>query len=117
MTLTCKYNTDWFMLIGSSGCSDISRFYLKVLSAIPTGALELPLLTTEKYLLIGWNDTRALTRQDVLLHELFEVQVERTPEAVAVEYAGKQLTYRELNQRANQLAHYLRNTGRLVQTC
>src|SRR5580658_5975119 len=45
------------------------------------------------------------------LHELFEEQAERTPEAVAVVFGGNQLTYRELNTRANQLAHYLQRLG------
>ena len=45
---------------------------------------------------------------DSCIHELFEAQVERTPEAIAVQFEGKYLTYRELNARANQLAHYLR---------
>src|SRR5262245_18884663 len=45
------------------------------------------------------------------LHEVFEAQVERTPDAIAVEYADQQLTYRELNRRANQLAHSLRALG------
>ncbi len=47
----------------------------------------------------------------VLLHKLFEAQVERTPEAVAVIYETQQLSYSELNQRANQLAHYLQSLG------
>lgn len=45
------------------------------------------------------------------IHQLFEAQVEQTPDAVAVVFAGKQLTYRELNSRANQLAHYLQSLG------
>jgi non-ribosomal peptide synthetase component F len=45
------------------------------------------------------------------VHELFEKQVERTPDAVAVVFEAEQLTYRELNARANQLAHYLRARG------
>ena len=49
--------------------------------------------------------------KDKCLHELFEVQVERTPDAIAVALREARLTYRELNQRANQLAHYLRNLG------
>ena len=44
-------------------------------------------------------------------HELFEQQVERTPQAVAVVYGRQQLTYRELNARANQVAHFLRHRG------
>ncbi|WP_080603615.1 amino acid adenylation domain-containing protein, partial [Microcystis aeruginosa] len=45
------------------------------------------------------------------IHQLFEEQVERTPNAVAVTYENESLTYRELNNRANQLAHYLRKLG------
>ena len=45
------------------------------------------------------------------LHELFQAQVDRTPEAVAVVFGNQQLTYRELNGRANQLASHLRNLG------
>src|SRR5262249_15185370 len=49
--------------------------------------------------------------RDKCIHELFEEQVERTPDAVAVVFENQQLTYRELNRRANQLARYLRRTG------
>lgn len=56
------------------------------------------------------NDTRAAT-PDACVHELFEQQVARDPEAVAVVCQGRQLSYRELNQRANQVAHYLRKRG------
>ena len=45
------------------------------------------------------------------IHQLFEEQVEQTAEAVALEYEGKQLTYAELNQQANQFAHYMRRLG------
>jgi amino acid adenylation domain-containing protein len=62
-------------------------------------------------LLVEWNDTRADYPKDSCIHELFEAQVEKTPEAVAVEFEGQQLTYRELNDRANQLAHVLRGLG------
>ena len=46
--------------------------------------------------------------KEVLIHELFEQQAERTPEAVAVQYEEQQLTYAQLNAKANQLAHRLR---------
>jgi amino acid adenylation domain-containing protein len=48
---------------------------------------------------------------DIVIHELFEQQVELTPAAVAVEFQGEELSYLELNKRANQLAHYLRALG------
>ncbi len=48
---------------------------------------------------------------DRCIHQLFEEQVARTPDAVALEFAGAQLSYREFNERANQVAHYLRKAG------
>jgi amino acid adenylation domain-containing protein len=74
---------------------------------------KLPLLTAaEKHqLLVEWNDTQADYPQDKCIHQLFEEQVEQTPDAVAVVFEDEQLTYRELNARANQLAHYLHKLG------
>ena len=57
------------------------------------------------------NSTASAYPGDQCLHQLFEAQVERTPDAVAVAFEEEQLTYRELNERANQLAHYLRRLG------
>ncbi|MDZ4347202.1 MAG: amino acid adenylation domain-containing protein, partial [Candidatus Binatia bacterium] len=74
---------------------------------------DLALLTkTERQqLLVEWNDTKTDYPQDVCIHQLFEAQVERTPDAVAVVCEGQQLTYQELNCRANQLAHHLQALG------
>ncbi len=74
---------------------------------------RLPLLAEaeRRQLLLEWNDTATDYPQDKCIHQLFEAQVERTPEEVAVIFAGEQLTYHELNQRANRLAHYLRQMG------
>jgi len=49
--------------------------------------------------------------QDTCIYQLFEFQVKLTPEAIAVIFEGKQLTYQELNSQANQLAHYLKILG------
>jgi len=62
-------------------------------------------------LLYEWNATAAEYPRDKCVHELFEDQVEKRPGAVAVAYEDKQLTYGELNRRANRLAHYLRSLG------
>jgi amino acid adenylation domain-containing protein len=62
-------------------------------------------------LLVEWNDTAADYPRDRCIHQLFEDQVERTPEAVAVVFEEAQLTYRELSTRANQVAHHLRALG------
>ena len=74
---------------------------------------DLPLLTeAEKHqLLVEWNDSGVKYPQDKCIHQLFEAQVERTPDAVAVVFEDKQLTYRQLNQQANKLAHYLQKLG------
>ena len=74
---------------------------------------DLPLLTpAERHqLLVEWNRTEADYPSDLCVHELFEEQVERTPDAVAVQFEERHLTYRELNNRSNQVAHYLRNFG------
>jgi amino acid adenylation domain-containing protein len=73
----------------------------------------LPLLTEaeQHQVLVTWNNTRAAYPQEQCLHQFFEAQVERTPDAIAVVCEAERLTYRELNQRANRLAHYLRRCG------
>ncbi|TVX93691.1 non-ribosomal peptide synthetase [Paenibacillus agilis] len=58
-----------------------------------------------------FNQTDAEYERNITLHEWFERQVEKTPERIAVSYGAEQLTYRELNERANQLAHVLRAMG------
>ncbi len=66
----------------------------------------------ERYqLLVEWNNTQTDYPQSKCIHQLFEEQVERTPDAVAVVFENEQLTYRQLNSRANQLAHYLQSLG------
>ncbi len=59
----------------------------------------------------AWNDTARPQRADVAMHQLFEEQMERTPDAVAVASAERSLTYRELEERSNRIAHRLRSLG------
>ena len=90
------------------------RTLLEGVTAHPEERLSrLPLLTPveQHQLLVEWNDTKVDYPRDACIHHLFEAQVERTPEAVAVVYEDCKLTYRKLNVRANQLAHYLRRRG------
>jgi amino acid adenylation domain-containing protein len=72
---------------------------------------QLPLLTAaqRQQLLVEWNDTAVDYRRDRCVQHLFEEQAERTPDAVAVVFEEQQLSYRELNERSNQLAHHLRS--------
>jgi amino acid adenylation domain-containing protein/non-ribosomal peptide synthase protein (TIGR01720 family) len=74
---------------------------------------ELPLLTSsEKHqLLIEWNDTQINWKQNLYVHQLIELQVQTTPDAIAIVFEQQQLTYQELNQRSNQIAHYLQKLG------
>jgi hypothetical protein len=74
---------------------------------------ELPLLSpVEKHqLLIEWNETSREYVHDRCIHQLFEEQVQRTPDRLAVVFEDEQITYGELNRKANQLAHHLQALG------
>ncbi|MEA5552712.1 amino acid adenylation domain-containing protein [Anabaena cylindrica UHCC 0172] len=73
---------------------------------------DLPLLTPGEYLqLQQWNQTQIDYPPNICIHQLFAQQVERTPDAVALVFENEQLTYRELNIKANQLAHHLQKLG------
>ena len=109
-----EYNTDLF------SPQTINRFlghYERLLEGIVTNPTQqiadIPfLLEAEQHqLLVTWNDTAVPYPQDKGLHHLFEEQVERTPNAIALVFEETQLTYRELNERANQLAHHLQKLG------
>ncbi|MBC1238392.1 condensation domain-containing protein [Nostoc sp. 2RC] len=65
----------------------------------------------QQQLLVEFNNTKRDYVNDKCIHQLIESQVERTPENVAVVFKNEQLTYRELNTRANQLAHRLQALG------
>jgi amino acid adenylation domain-containing protein len=109
-----EYNTDLFDDATIARMADHFQVLLEAIAANPIQPIsELPLLTeVERHqLLVEWNNTTIDYPQDKCIHQLFEEQVERAPDAVAVVFEGEQLTYRELNARANQLAHYLRSLG------
>ena len=74
---------------------------------------QLPLLTEgERHqLLIEWNDTHADYPRDKCIHEAFVESAKKSPEAIAVVYENRRLSYGDLNERSNQLAHYLRRIG------
>ena len=109
-----QYNTDLF---DASTVHRMAGSYQTLLEGILTNREDrvsaLPLLTqAERHqLLVKWNDTKVEYPFDKCIHQLFEEQVELTPDAEAVLFEDKQLTYRELNQRANCLAHHLRTLG------
>ncbi|AFZ23112.1 amino acid adenylation enzyme/thioester reductase family protein [Cylindrospermum stagnale PCC 7417] len=74
---------------------------------------QLPLLTAaeQHQLLVEWNNTQTDYPQNKCVHELVTEQAEKTPDAVALVFENQQLTYRQLNLQANQLAHYLQSLG------
>jgi amino acid adenylation domain-containing protein len=74
---------------------------------------RLPMLPQEErqQLLYEWNATEVEYPRDKCVHELFEEQVEKTPNAITIVYQKQALTYGELNRQANRLAHYLRELG------
>ncbi|NEQ74591.1 MAG: amino acid adenylation domain-containing protein [Okeania sp. SIO2C9] len=109
-----NYNGDLFK---SETIERMARHYLTLLEGIvanpETPIFKLPLLSeSERHqLLIEWNNTTVDYPKDKCIHQLFEEQVEKTPDAVAVVLESEQLTYHDLNCRANQLAHYLQLKG------
>lgn len=87
---------------------------LEEITAYPEKMLsEINILSQDEkqQILNSFNDTKAEYPRDKTLHELFQDQVERTPDNVAVVFEDKQLTYRQLNEKANQLARALRSNG------
>ena len=72
---------------------------------------DLPMLTVveRQQLLLDWNNIERDHQKAKCVHELFEEQATKTPDAAALVFEEQQLSYRELNSRANKLAHYLRN--------
>ncbi|MCC5616018.1 amino acid adenylation domain-containing protein [Nostoc sp. CHAB 5836] len=108
-----EYNTDLFEESSVQRMAAHLQMLLEGIIANPQQRLsELPLLTeSERHqLIVEWNGTEVEYPQQCI-HELFEAQVEKTPNAVAVVFEQQQLTYRELNAKANQLAHYLQKLG------
>ena len=109
-----KYNADLF---NEDAIARMTGHFQTLLEGIVTypelPIRQLPLLSEQqKYqLLVEWNDTECEYPTDKCIHQLFEEQVEKTPLSVAVVFDTEQLTYQQLNQRANQLAHHLQSLG------
>ncbi|MBD1825980.1 non-ribosomal peptide synthetase [Microcoleus vaginatus GB1-A2] len=108
-----QYSTDLFDRATITRMLGHLQTLLEGIAANPEQRLSsLPLLTAaEKQQLLQWNNTFAQYPQDKCIHQLFEEAVERSPDAVAVVFEGEELSYRELNARANQLARHLRSLG------
>jgi amino acid adenylation domain-containing protein len=109
-----EYNTELF---NQATAARIASHFINLLaaasSAPDTAVASLSMLSNAErsQLLVDWNDTAGDYPRQFCVHHLFEQQAERRPDAVAVVSEDEQLTYGELNSRANQLAHYLRSLG------
>ncbi|HVG07975.1 MAG TPA: amino acid adenylation domain-containing protein, partial [Thermoanaerobaculia bacterium] len=113
LVLSCEHDTALFDSVTIERWLGHLETLLDAAAARPEARLgDLPLLGAAEchQLLLEWSDTAAL-RPAACLHELFERQVRRTPRHVAVSCAGEVLTYAELDERSNQLAHALRDLG------
>jgi natural product biosynthesis luciferase-like monooxygenase protein/amino acid adenylation domain-containing protein/FkbM family methyltransferase len=112
--LDCGYNLDVFDDQTIARWLQHFHTLLESIVAHPDQSIqELPLLTVEEqqHLLVAKNQTAQEYPQDKCIHHLFESQVKLTPEALAVVFEQQQLTYQQLNQRANQLARHLQALG------
>jgi amino acid adenylation domain-containing protein len=109
-----EYNTDLFEPATIARMAGHLQTLLEgIVNDLDQRLSRLPLLTAaERHCsLVEWNATMASYPDDQCIHNVFEAQVARTPDAVAVVCGDESLTYRELNRRANQVAHYLLAIG------
>jgi amino acid adenylation domain-containing protein len=108
------YSTDLF---DASSMERLGQHLKALLASIVEGAdkplATLSLLTPaeREQILVAWNGTKRAYDQDSCLHELFEAQVARTPDAPALTFEDRHLTYKQLDDRANQLARHLQRLG------
>ncbi|MEW6731714.1 MAG: amino acid adenylation domain-containing protein, partial [Acidobacteriota bacterium] len=119
IVLTLEYDT---AVLSEYYIKMIGDYYLRTISALAFSShtpYQLSSLLSEEEqqrILVEWNNTSRDYPQDRCLHELFEEQVERNPDAIAVTFEQESISYAELNQRANQLAHYLKEQGVVPET-
>ena len=111
---TIEYNVDLFKRETIQRCADYFAQLLSQIAAAPQRQVsELSLISpnTEKVIIRDWNATQTAYPRESTLHELFEETVQRYPEHVALQDGQTTISYQELNERVNRLAHYLSETG------
>lgn len=111
---TIRYSMELF---AAATMQRLARHFRQVLESMAQNPQqlvhEIPLLTEEErsQVLVEWNRTERQYPKARCIHHFFEQQVQRTPESTAIVYEDRELTYEEVNRRANQLAHHLRKLG------
>jgi non-ribosomal peptide synthetase component F len=114
LAVAFTYSTDLF---DTSSIQRLGQHLKTLLASIvedadkPLAALSLLTPAERDQILVAWNETRRAYDRDSCLHELFEAQVARTPDALAITFEDQHLTYRQLDDRANQLARHLQHRG------
>ena len=109
-----SYNRDLFEEKTITKMVGHFQILLDAIVGTPEQAItKLPILTPKELqqILVDWNQTIKNYHKDKCIHQLFAVQAEKSPDAVAVVFENQQLTYSQLNTKANQLAHYLQKLG------
>jgi amino acid adenylation domain-containing protein len=112
--VTAEYNTDLFE---AARIERLVGHYQRLLEEIvadpdkPVAEMSIMTDSERQEVLVDWNQTEAYYPKNRCLHELVEDQVARTPEAVAVVFEDEELTYGELNERADRVAGYLQSLG------
>lgn len=109
-----EYNTDLFDAATISRMVEHFQILLNGIVTNPYQTIsELPLLTQKEQhqLLVEWNNTKTNYPDRICIHQLFEQQVKRTPEAIAVVFGKQRVTYQQLNADSNRLARYLQKLG------
>ena len=110
LLISIRYNADLFEAATIERMAGHFQTLLMAIVTNPEQPINQYTLLTEaerQQVLFEWNDTATDYASEKCIHQLFSEQVERTPDAIAVVFEGEQLTYHELNQRSNQLAHHL----------
>jgi amino acid adenylation domain-containing protein len=114
LMLDCDYNTGLFdQATIARWLNHYETLLLGMVENADQSLARLPLLneSDRHQLAVDWNQTAADYPRHLCVHQLFEAQVRKTPDAIAAAFESEQLTYGELDRRANQLANYLRSTG------
>lgn len=109
-----EYNTDLFRESTIARMAEHLQRLLDQAMQFPNTPIDyISLLDDQEHrqVVFDWNDTEIEYEKDFCIHRLIEEQVQRTPESIAVVSAGEQRTYRQINARANQLAHFLIKKG------
>lgn len=108
--LIYEYNCDVFELATIERMAEHFQQFLEMVSTQPDSKIkDLSLLSHTQYqqIVLEWNANATPLPKHSSIQQMFEAQVNATPDAIALYFEDQQLTYGELNQRANQLAHFL----------